>query len=355
MASASASRVFLILLAAIAVVLVGAVAKPFAEALFLAAVIAGALQPGMERLTRRFRGRRNVAGALLTVGILLVVVVPVAAFAASVVSEVVDGVEWVNKQIRSEGVSGLVKYLPRGLRPAAHEVAKTIPRNVNEVQDLAVAARPQAGSAASATVSAVGGVLSYTGNVIVQVAMMLIALFFFLVDGPKLVDWLNSALPLKRGQFPELLEDFRKVAVAVLLSTLATAGLQTLVALGGYFIASVPNPIFFGFVTFIFALIPAVGAASVVVVTAVMKLVGGEAGWAVFLLVWGVVFVGLVDNVAKPWLMTGGIPIHGGVIFFALLGGLAVFGPIGLIAGPLAIAFLVAVVRMYQRDFTTQS
>jgi predicted PurR-regulated permease PerM len=174
------------------------------------------------------------------------------------------------------------------------------------------------------------------------------------VDGPKLVDWLNSALPLKRGQFPELMEEFRKVAVAVLLSTIATAGLQTLVAVVGYLIAGVPNTVFFALVTFVMAMIPAIGAASVVVLTAVLKLIGGETGWAIFLLLWGVVLVGLVDNVAKPWLMRGGIPIHGGIIFFALLGGLAAIGPIGLVAGPLAVAFLVAIVRMYQRDFTTQ-
>jgi predicted PurR-regulated permease PerM len=354
MASASAARVFLIVLAVLAVVLVAAVVQPFAEALFLAAVIAGALLPWMERLTARFRGRRNLAGAILTFAVLMVVVLPIAAFAATVVSQIVDGVEWLNEQLRSEGIAGLVKYLPRGVRPAAREVARTIPRNVNEVQDLAAAAKPQAGNAASAAVSTVGDVISYTGNALVQTGMMLIALFFLLVDGPKLVEWLNSAMPLKRGQFPELLEEFRKVAVAVLLSTIATAALQTVVAIVGYLIAGVPNAVFFGFITFIFALIPAIGAASVVVVTGLMKLVAGETGWAIFLLLWGVVLVGLVDNVAKPWLIRGGVPIHGGVIFFGLIGGLAIFGPIGLIAGPLAIAFLVAVVRMYQRDFTTQ-
>lgn len=355
MASASAARVFLIVLAVLAVVLVAAVVTPFAEAIFLAAVLAGALAPWVNRLTTRLRGRRNLAGLLLTVATLLVVVIPVAGFAASIVSQVVEGVQWANKELRSGGVTGIVnKYVPRGLRPAAREVARTIPKNVNEVQDLAAAAKPQAGNAAQATVSAVGDVISYTGNAIVQTAMMLIALFFFLVDGPKLVDWLNSALPLKRGQFAELMEDFRKVAVAVLTSTIATAALQTAVAIVGYLIAGVPNTVFFALITFVFAMIPAVGAASVVVVTAIMKLVGGETGWAIFLAAWGVVLVGLVDNVAKPWLIRGGIPIHGGIIFFALLGGLAVFGPIGLVAGPLAVAFLVAVVRMYQRDFTTQ-
>jgi predicted PurR-regulated permease PerM len=67
--------------------------------------------------------------------------------------------------------------------------------------------------------------------------------------------------------------------------------------------------------------------------------------------VWAIVVVGLVDNIVKPWLLKGQIEIHGAVVFFALLGGIAVFGAIGLVAGPLVVAFFLATVRLYQRDF----
>jgi predicted PurR-regulated permease PerM len=123
------------------------------------------------------------------------------------------------------------------------------------------------------------------------------------------------------------------------------------VALGGYLVARVPNAVFFTLATFLCALVPALGATVAVLAVAALKLATGHAAAAIFLAAYGLVVVGIVDNLAKPLLMRGGLEIHGAVIFFALLGGLAVFGPIGLVAGPLAVAFLIAVVRIYRRDF----
>jgi predicted PurR-regulated permease PerM len=77
---------------------------------------------------------------------------------------------------------------------------------------------------------------------------------------------------------------------------------------------------------------------------------GGHSYSAIFLAAWGILAVGLIDNVVKPYLIRGGIELHGAVVFFALLGGLAYFGPVGLIAGPLVVSFFLAVIRMWDRD-----
>jgi predicted PurR-regulated permease PerM len=93
-----------------------------------------------------------------------------------------------------------------------------------------------------------------------------------------------------------------------------------------------------------------VGAGSVVLAAAGIMYLGGHTYSAVFLVVWGILVVGLIDNVVKPFLIRGGLELHGAVVFFALLGGLAVFGPVGIIAGPLVVSFFLAVVRMWDRD-----
>jgi predicted PurR-regulated permease PerM len=165
------------------------------------------------------------------------------------------------------------------------------------------------------------------------------------------VSWLQDVLPLKRGQFRELLEEFRRTTRAAVFSTVATAAVQAVVALVGYLVVRAPQPFFFGLVTFFFALIPAIGAGSIVIAVAALQLLTGHLVGALVLALWGFVVVGLVDNVVKPFLMKGGMELHGAVVFFALLGGLAVFGMIGLIAGPLIVSFLVSAVRMYQRDY----
>jgi predicted PurR-regulated permease PerM len=186
-------------------------------------------------------------------------------------------------------------------------------------------------------------------------AMMLIALFFLLVSGRELVIWIDGVSPLRRGQTHELLAECRKVSYAVLVSTLVTAAVQTAVALVGYLIAGVPQTFFFTGVTFFFALIPAIGAATVCLVAALLLLVTGHPYMAIFLAVWGVGVVGLVDNVVKPYLIKGDVEMHGAVVFFSLIGGIAAFGMIGLLAGPLAMAMLLALLRMYHRDYLRDS
>ena len=73
-------------------------------------------------------------------------------------------------------------------------------------------------------------------------------------------------------------------------------------------------------------------------------------GFALFLALWGIIVVGLSDNVVKPLLAKRGMQMHGAIVFFSLLGGLAVFGAIGLLLGPLIVAFFLTVVRIYERD-----
>jgi predicted PurR-regulated permease PerM len=85
---------------------------------------------------------------------------------------------------------------------------------------------------------------------------------------------------------------------------------------------------------------------------ALLLLVTGHPYMAAFLAVWGLVVVGLVDNLVKPLLIKRGLDIHGAIVFFSLIGGLATFGAIGLLLGPLFVALFLALLRMYHRDYT---
>jgi len=341
--SPQAARWTLLVLTIIALALLALIVQPFAAALFIAAVIAGAISPWYERLAARLRDRRQVAAGLTTAAILLVVVLPLASISVVLANEISAGATYVRTTLRSEGVQGLVNDLPRPLRALAEKVVAQLPQGQGDLQDVA---QQQGGRAAAA----VGGVLKTTWGVIIQLVMMMIAFFFFLVDGPQLVDWFEDVMPLGRGQTRRLLGEFRRVSVAVIVSSVATAAIQAAVALVGYLIARVPNPFFFGIVTLIVALVPAVGAGSVVLASAAIMYLGGHTYAAIFLVLWGVLAVGLIDNVVKPYLIRGGIELHGAVVFFALLGGLAYFGPVGLIAGPLVVSFFLAVIRMWDRD-----
>jgi predicted PurR-regulated permease PerM len=339
-----AARRFLLALLVGALVLVSLVAWPLAEALLLAAVLAVVIAPLQARLTRWLRGRPQASAALLVVAVLLLVVGPILALSAVAVRETTDGVRFLLETVKSEGMAGLLQTLPA---PIADYAARALAY----LGDFGAAVESQVRAQGPKAASAVGAAVVATGSLLFQLAMMLIALFFLLVSGRELVAWIDGASPLRRGQTQELLSECKKVSYSVIVSTLLTAGVQTLAALAGYLIAGVPQAMFFTGLTFFFALIPAIGAATVCLAAALVLLVSGHPYMAGFLALWGLVVVGLVDNVVKPFLIKGDVEMHGAVVFFSLIGGIAAFGMIGLLVGPLAVAMLLALLRMYRRDY----
>ena len=342
-----ARRVFagLILLS---IVLLAILIRPFAKGFFLAAVLAGALYGTHKRMTRALRGRANLSAGLICFTVIVALLLPLTGFTAFVITEATDGIRFIQETLRKEGVDGLIERLPGPAQKLANTAMERLPM---EEEQLDETLQKQVSSQGGTAAKAVTGVVTATGSFAFQTAMMLVALFFLLVDGKQLVQWLESVSPLKSGQTEEILREFRLVVISVLVSSAATAGVQTVAALVGYLIARVPVPFFFAAVTFFLALIPAIGAAVVCFAAAGLLLVTGHQWMALFLAIWGVLVVGLVDNVVKPLLVKRGLDMHGAIVFFALLGGLVAFGTVGLVLGPLIVSFFLALIRIYERDY----
>lgn len=330
---------FFLALIVVSILLLGLVIRPVASELFLAAVLGGVLWPVQQWLTRRAGGRRGVAAGLITTAAILLLLGPLATTVAFVVRDGSEGVRFVADTARGERVTEILSVLPEAARDVVNDGIDRLPRDLGE-------AMGQVGAQSGKTAVATGARFALHGT------FMFIALFFLLVRGDELVTWLDSMSPLKRGQTRELLAAIKRTAFAVIVATLVTSGVQAVAALAGYLITRVPNPIFFATATFFFAFVPAIGAGIVCLAAALLLFVTDHAYMAIFLAVWGVVVVGLVDNVIKPLLIKRGMELHGAVVFFALIGGLAAFGSIGLLVGPLVVAFFLALVRMYHRDFT---
>jgi predicted PurR-regulated permease PerM len=343
-----AARCFLFVLLIASMLLVGYVAWPLASALLLAAVLAVVLAPLQRRLAKKLRNRPGAAAAILRLGVSLLLIVPLVGLSAVLVKEASDGVRFIRDTVRSDGATGLIQKLPGRLQELAHKA-------VAGMGDLGELAQKHLSEQGPKAASAVASALAATGTLIFDLTMMLIALFFLLVRGNEVLAWLDEVLPLRPAQTRELAAEFKKVSYAVIVATLITAAVQAAAALVGYLIASVPHPVFFAGVTFFFALIPAIGAAAVCLFAALILLATGHPYMALFLAVWGLVVVGLIDNVVKPFLIKGDVEMGGAVVFFALIGGIAAFGMIGLVVGPLAVATFLALLRMYRRDYMARS
>jgi predicted PurR-regulated permease PerM len=341
-------RRFLVLLLAAAVVLLAILIKPLASALLTAAVLAGVLWPIQRSLVRRLRNSPALAAGIVVFGVIVLLVGPILGMSAFVVEEASKGVQFVSETVRSGGVEALIEKLPGPLQGYAHQALGQLEELTGA--DVARSVSEQVQQRGAGAAAAVARAVSATWGFVFNAVMMLIALFFLLVQGRELVAWLDAVLPLGKGQTHELLNEFKKVSYAVVVATVVTAAAQAVAALIGYLIAQVPHPIFFAAITFFGAFIPAIGAASFSLLAALILLITGKPYLALFLAVWSVTVVALADNVIKPIVIKGGMSMPGAIVFFSLIGGLGAFGPIGLMLGPLIVAFFVALLRMYRRD-----
>ena len=330
-----------------AAALVAAVIAPLFRELLLAIVLASALRPVQVWLTKRVRGRRGLAAGIVTFLVVVIALGPLAALVALLVRDGAEGVQYILDTVHSQRVADTVGWLPESARTAVLHAIDELPRTLGEVVG-------EVGTQTKAATAAVTASVVATGTFVFHSVLMLIAFFFTLSHGDEMVTWLDSVSPLPPGHTRELLAISKKVSFSIVVSAVATAAVQAIAALAGFYIVQVPAPIFFASVTFLAAFIPAIGAAVVSLVAAMLLYVTGHPYKAMFLCAWGLVVVGLVDNVIKPLLIRRGMEVHGAVVFFALIGGLAAFGGIGLLVGPLAVSMLLSLLTIYHRDFSPQ-
>ncbi len=160
-----------------------------------------------------------------------------------------------------------------------------------------------------------------------------------------------QTLPLRPSYTATLFAEFKRVGRATLLGTIVTGMAQGSLATLGYWILRVPEANFFGAVTAVASLIPAVGTLLVWVPIGVVLLLGGHTARGVLVLVWGAaIVVGVVDYFIRPRLVRGekGLPTL--VIFAALFGGVEAFGLKGLIVGPVLMSLAISVLRLYASE-----
>lgn len=321
------------------------VVRPFAGVLFLAATLALAARPLVLRLSRRLRHRFRLAAAIVTCGILLAIFVPFAALASYAANEVYEGLVWAREEL---GLTTWHAWSLSSLPPEAEKRALQALGFLHlDAQDLQHYVRRVISVVQLYTPRLFGLSLATLGNLLVT----LVAFYFFTCDGVRLVDVIIRLSPLRRLHTRELLQEFRLVSSASLLGMVVGAAMHSVVVTMGLFALGVGHILFFSVITLFAAFVPIVASGLVWIPTVGWLLLSQRWTAAGLFALWCVVAILLTDNVLKPMVMRGRITMHGGVAFLAIVGGVGLFGPVGVIAGPVVMAFLTAFIRIYQRDY----
>jgi predicted PurR-regulated permease PerM len=318
----------------------------FLIALIMAAVLAGLLHPAQRWLTGRLRGRERLAAVLLLIGALLAIVLPLAGLTGIVAAEAVHVSQqirpWVQELLAREG--GLTDNLPEWMD---RYIQMLDPYRDSILNKLAEAAS----TAGSWLVSNVSTVTQGTLGFFVALFVMAYAMYFFLVDGPRLVAALKSHLPLSAEDRDLIVGRGLSVTRASLKGILVVGALQGALVGLGLWAAGLSGAAFWGTIVFVLSAVPGVGAPVIWIPAAIYLAVTGEVGWAIGLALWGALVVGLVDNILRPLIVGRDAKLPDLIVLISILGGIGMFGVMGIVLGPIVAAIFDTVLGIYRRVF----
>nr|MBF0221253.1 AI-2E family transporter [Desulfobulbaceae bacterium] len=189
-------------------------------------------------------------------------------------------------------------------------------------------------------------------NFIVDFSLMILIIFFLLIDYDKLVDFILQLSPLPDNQEEQLISKFQKIAQAILVGNGVCGLIQGV--LGGIVFAylQIGSPVMWGGIMGIMAFLPIVGIGVVLIPTAIIFFLKGQIGQAVFLLVFYFILSMSIEYLLKPKLVGSQVKMHTLIVFLSIIGGLSVFGVLGIIYGPHIITAFLTLADIYRKNYS---
>jgi predicted PurR-regulated permease PerM len=196
-----------------------------------------------------------------------------------------------------------------------------------------------------------GGAASFLGGTALGFAIMVIGLYFFLLDGPRMIETFQGLSPIDDEHEQELVAEFAKVSRAVVVATLLSAMVQGVLAGIGFYFAGLESIFLLTVLSAVLAMVPFVGAAAVWVPCCFyLYFFDDNLGAAIGLAIFGTLVISMADNVIKPYVLHGQSNLHPLLALLSVLGGVATLGPIGILVGPMIVAFLQTLLKILQRE-----
>ncbi len=338
-------RAFLAAAAAVVVAFVWFVLRPLAAPLVFAILTAVIANPMHRRISQWVGGRRVPAALLSVVALTLLVVLPAAGLAALFAVQAQEVVaDLVGEEAARDRLVGLANQY---VDWAAH-LAEAAVGDAIDVRALLQESLRKVGTGLYALLpNLVGG----AGKFAFGVLLLYLVLFVLLLRGPELLELLIQTLPIGESRSRRILRRLEETIKGVFLGSMATAVIQGTIAGLGFWVLGFENQLVWAALVAGAGLIPMVGTALILVPATLYLAATGQNGAALAMALIALV-VGTVDNLVKPLLIHDRAEVHPLLVFIGIFGGLSTLGGMGLIYGPLLVACLTEMVRIYRLEFS---
>ena len=316
--------------------LVFRVFQPFLEPLGWAAVFGVIFHSLNKRFERKWGSTRSAV--LITLGVTVILIVPVLLLAAMFVREGIAAARDIQVAMAGGGYGWLSHAW--GLI-SSHIAAEGV------TVDLPDLVRQGASRTGEFMATQLGAVIRNIVVFLFELFVMLFALFYVLRDGDSMVERFRHVLPFEETMTERMLAEARELIFASVTTSLVIAAVQGILCGGAFAIVGLGSPIFWGVVMGFLSLLPVVGAWPIWIPAVIWLFSTGHAVRAVILIAICGALGASIDNVLRPVLLGGRASLNGLLVFISVLGGIAVFGVLGVILGPIVVATAVGILDVY--------
>ncbi len=345
------ARIFLLIFLALVLYFVGRILKPFFPSLAWAAILATVFYPVYQWI-ERYIHRRELASALCCVLLTVAIILPVVFLVFLMAGESVKAYRSLEDMVAG-GLPAKIAALHNS------SVYKKITAELSGMglpaPDLGAAATRVVRTGSRFLVEHSAALVSGLMNFILQLFVMLFGLYYLFLQGPQILHELRALVPLRPEYEERIIQKFTGVVHATFTGSLAVAVIQGALGGLGFLIFGISSPLLWGAGMALVSLVPVVGTALIWGPVVIYYLVTGAVlKGLVMLAVFGIA-VGSVDNILKPILIQRGMEIHTLWVFVSVIGGLSVFGFLGLVLGPFLFAILVILLEIYKVEFGSEA
>jgi predicted PurR-regulated permease PerM len=318
---------------------------PFSAALLWAAIITLALHPLHQRVLRLLKGKPGAASAIMTLITLLAVIGPAIAVLVVFAGQAVDLYQSALQGIQS----GKFLELWNRITTSLTEHLRALP--LLSGIDVTGLAMKGLGEVSTGIAGQVGFLINETLVLAIDLAVMLVALFFFFRDGESYYRSVMDMLPFSAEHKQSISRRTHDTFKAVINGVFLIALLQGIMTGAGFALFGIPFPVFWGFCAALLALLPIGGAALVWVPGAAFLFFTGSKVSSILFFAWGLILVSLPDNFLKPALIGRKAKLPSFFLFIGILGGLKVYGILGVLFGPLVVTLFMVFVQLYREEY----
>jgi predicted PurR-regulated permease PerM len=329
-----AQHIFFFAIFVLAWVLMYNVLAPFLVPVLLALVFSVFFQKWHERLSHK-TGNKSVAAVLSVLMVVCIILIPVSIISFLVFNEARD----LYISLASDSAGSLYRTAENSIQQFAERLIPGIQVDISAYVQSALAW----------LINNTGMLFSSAITLVLDVFILLIALYYLFRDGKEWRSYLIRLSPLDSSDDEQLMKRIELTINSVIRGSLIIAIIQGLLAALGFAIFGIANPALWGVVIAIASLIPGVGTGLINIPTVIILFATGDQFAAIGYLIWAVAIVGLVDNFLGPKLIEQKVKVHPFLILLSVLGGLAFFGPTGFLAGPILLVVAIELLKLYPK------